>query len=304
MNILLLTDRANWAYHSIAKALQKFNTDSNLSLDIVHIKKNIKHVKSIYRQYDRYLVMGWQNYEEVDFLPKSQTMLGIHSHHSFDDRKTTPDHDINPPKKLIDWLNEFKGINAVSLRLFKLFKNNGLTNIYYTPNGVDSAVFKPLNHKPSNDFTVGYSGSSSHDWRKGTSDFIIPAAKKAGVKTKLAMLATGSYVPLEDMPSFYHKIDAYICASLSEGFSLSVLEAASCGRPIITTKVGGTSELTGKEQTIYLVERDVDAFAEKITWLKHHPEEFAKLSNNIRNHVVNNLDWSKQSKAWYNFLSI
>ena len=75
------------------------------------------------------------------------------------------------------------------------------------------------------------------------SKYIIPSSKGAGVKTKIAMLSTGNYVPLEQMPSFYSDLHAYICASSSEGFSLSVLEAASCGVPIITTNVGGMSDL-------------------------------------------------------------
>ena len=38
------------------------------------------------------------------------------------------------------------------------------------------------------------------------------------------------------MPKFYNKLDIY-CASSSEGFSLSVLEASATGIPVISTKV-------------------------------------------------------------------
>lgn len=254
MKILVLIDKLNWAYHSIAKALVKNNHDPNLSLHIEHIKGNRKTIKKIYKKFDLFFVMGWQTFESVDFLPKDKIITGLHSHHSWDDKKTTPEKNVNPPSKLIDNLNSFIRVNAVSKKLYDLFKSSGVENISYTPNGADTDIFKPSSR--NNDvFTVGYSGTQTHDWRKGISDFILPAAKKAGVKVELAMRATEQQVSVEEMPAFYQKLDAYICASSSEGFSLSVLEAASCGNPIITTNVGGMAELIKDGNNGFLVKK-------------------------------------------------
>ena len=301
MKVLLLPDRLNWAYHSIALALVKFNNDADLVFDIEPVKKNIGRIKSIYKTYDVFLVMGHQTYESVTFLPKSQTLVGIHSHHQFDDRKTTPDIDINPPKQLLDDLSTFSRFNVVSRRLFDLFKRNGSNNVWLTENGVDAEVFKPTSIRSERHLIVGYSGSKKHDWRKGVSEYILPAAKKAGVESKIAMLSTDNYIPLADMPSFYHDIDVYLCASLSEGFSLSVLEAASCGKPVISTRVGGCVDLIEDGYNGFLVDRDIDSMAEKIACLKDG-QVYADMSRAARFKIEQEYDWSKKVADWYAFI--
>ena len=304
MKVLLLTDKPNWAYHSIAKSLCKYNADKDVSIKVMHIKKNVDAIRKQYSKYDRYLVMGWQTYGLVNFLPKKNTLIGIHSHHSWDKRKTKPEKNIAPPKDLVKLLNSFKAVNAVSNKLYRLFRKAGVKSIYYTPNGADSNVFKSNTEKSDKQFYVGYSGSKSHDWRKGVSKYIIPATKKAGVKIKIAMLSTGNYVPLEEMPSFYGDLHAYVCASSSEGFSLSVLEAASCGVPIITTRVGGMKELIDDGRNGFLVDRDVGSIVEKISLLKNDRSLLASMSKNMRKSIVDKWCWSKRTKDWIDFLKI
>lgn len=303
MKALLLTDKANWSYHSIAKALIKFNRRSGLELDVAHIKTEMPRIRRYAKRYDRVLVMGWQNWDAVDFLSPDRTMIGIHSHHSWDDKKTTPESNVSPPASLIDFLNSFLRVNAVSKRLYDLFSSHGLKNVTYTPNGVDSSLFKSHRNTASSPFKVGYSGSKNHDWRKGVTKYIVPAAEKAGVGTSLAMLSTDDYVPLEEMPSFYNTIDCYVCASSSEGFSLSVLEAASCGKPIITTAVGGMTELIQDGVNGFIVPRDTKAIADKIRLLKDDPDLYRKMSMNIRSSVEQHWCWSRRCEDWFNFLS-
>jgi len=300
MKCLMLTDKPNWAYHSIAQNLVKYNTDDSVQLSYTHIKGNAKHIKNIHSKYDRILVMGWQNYKLVDFLPKKHTLIGIHGHHAWDDRKTQPDKDIAPPKQLVDFLNQFAKVNTVSRKLDRIFKKAGLKKLTYTANGVDSELFVP---QPSGnkDFTVGYSGSSAHDWRKGVTEFMKPAAKKAGVKLKVAMLATKNHVALEEMPTFYQALDAYLCASSSEGFSLSVLEAASCGLPIISTRVGGCEDLIEDKSNGFLVDRNVDEIADRLRLLKDDVERRNQIGENMRKTVEDQYCWSRRTQDWVDF---
>ena len=303
--ILLIPDRLNWAYHSIAKSLIKFNNDPSIEMDIEQVKGNREKLKSIHKEYDKFLVMGHQTYDSISFLPKSKTLVGIHSHHQFDHRRTTPELDIDPPNHLINDLAGFRGVNFVSKRLYDLFRRNGLddSKAYLTENGVESSVFAPGDACKREGLVVGYSGSKSHDWRKGVTEFIMPAAKKAGVKAEIAMLSTGNYVPLEEMPSFYDKIDVYICASASEGFSLSVLEAASCGKAVISTGVGGCVDLIKDEVNGYLVDRSVEAIAKKIEMLKDN-DLYLSISSEMRKTIVEEYDWSVKVKEWIEFLKV
>jgi glycosyltransferase involved in cell wall biosynthesis len=58
-------------------------------------------------------------------------------------------------------------------------------------------------------------------------------ATRRGVSAKIQFVGQR-----EDVTPAYHAIDAYLCASDSEGVSNSVLEAMACGVPVITTNVG------------------------------------------------------------------
>ncbi|MFW6130516.1 MAG: glycosyltransferase family 4 protein [Atribacterota bacterium] len=301
MKILLLPDKERWAYDRIARSIVKWNNCDDVDIHVVPIKRNAKKIKNIYKKYDRTLVMGWQNYQLLKFLPKHKTMVGIHSFHAWDEGKSQPNHVVNPNKDLIEFLNKFQRINAVSTRLFKLFKKHGVKKIFYTPNGVDHKAFKPVNHKHKG-FVVGYSGASSSDWRKGVSEFIIPAIKKSKTIPSIAMARDKTYVPMEKMPHFYNELDCYVCASSSEGFSLSVLEAASSGVPIISTRVSGTEELIIDGKNGFLVDRDVNAIADKITLLKKNKNLRQRIGGGMRKHVVNKYSWEKRAKTWIDFI--
>lgn len=274
MKILVLIDRKNWAYHSIAKGLKKYGT---VDFDVLPIKGGKDKIKKVYKKYDRFLVMGWQCFGEVDFLPKRDTLVGIHGHHAWDGGKTTPEKDVEPPRQLMDFLQSFAGVNAVSERLCKLFPF-----AKYTPNGVDTELFKPPAEYRGISDVVGTTYTSKHDWRKGVTEFIAPACKLVGMKLKAAK----ANVSLEKMPTYYNSINTYVNASSSEGMSLGILEAISCECPVIST--------WPCEQHVHRVERTVEAIADALI--------------NARLVVWDNAtieklwSWKVRAKAWSDFL--
>ena len=256
-------------------------------------------------------VMGWQLFGplvdgHVDLslksLDRGRTLTGLHSHHSFDGRATQPDRSVAPPEGLVRFLAGYAGVNAVSRRLAELFGDAGL-DVAYTPNGVDTELFAPAAEiAAGGPLRVGYSGSLKHDWRKGISEFIRPASALDGVELRVAMPAEGSYVSLEEMPGFYNQLDAYVCASSSEGFSLSVLEAAASGRPIISTRVGGSEDLIEDGVNGFLVDRDVDAIAEKIALLRDDRELARRMGEASRRIVEERWSWRLRAPAWLEFM--
>ena len=313
MKVLLVCDRANWAYDSIAQALIKYNNREDLVLETYYLKSENKNLNSIKNNYDLIFVLGWQlllNRGLFGIQTRNKafgfnkTITGIHSHHSWDDRMTMPDNSVVPPEKLIQFLKKYKGVNTVSERLYKLFKQVGLNNVVYTPNGVDTELFKPMKTlKEKKNLIVGYSGSLKHDWRKGITEYIEPACKRAGVELNKAMLADGHYVPIEKMPQFYNDIDVYLCASSSEGFSLSVLEASACGRPVISTRVGGCEDLIIDGENGFLVDRDVESITEKILVFKEDRKLVEKMGCANRKIVKEKWSWKLRASNWLDFVS-
>lgn len=67
----------------------------------------------------------------------------------------------------------------------------------------------------------------------------------------------------EDLPLFYCAADVYLCTSYLEGFGHPVLEAMSCGTPVVCSNAGALPEVTG-EAAILIPPEDVHAFAEAI----------------------------------------
>jgi glycosyltransferase involved in cell wall biosynthesis len=53
------------------------------------------------------------------------------------------------------------------------------------------------------------------------------------------------YVPDEDLPFIYNGADLFVYISLYEGFGLPIVEAMSCGLPVITSNIASMPEVAG-----------------------------------------------------------
>lgn len=70
-------------------------------------------------------------------------------------------------------------------------------------------------------------------------------------------------VPKEEMPLYYRVADAFVLASESEGFGLSMVEAMAAGLPVVATDIPGIREVVGTDGDGILVPpADSGAFAE------------------------------------------
>jgi glycosyltransferase involved in cell wall biosynthesis len=65
-----------------------------------------------------------------------------------------------------------------------------------------------------------------------------------GVELGEDVIYTG-YVPHEDLPLLMNAAQAFVFPSLYEGFGLPVLEAMSCGTPVVTSNISSLPEIVG-----------------------------------------------------------
>ena len=86
--------------------------------------------------------------------------------------------------------------------------------------------------------------------------------------------------------------DVYVLPSYSEGFSLSLAEAAMLGKPIITTNVGGNPELVNKGNGILVEVKDIPGLAKAMTKLGTDSKLRQKLGRQARRDYETNFDFS------------
>jgi glycosyltransferase involved in cell wall biosynthesis len=166
--------------------------------------------------------------------------------------------------------------------------------IFYTPLGVDASLFRPMSHK--HEFTVGFAGKCRRPSKRF--NLVKKAAHEAGVRLHIADRGQFSHV---EMPHFYKKIDCYICMSeyRSEGGPNSVIEAASCGKAIVSTDVGVVSDIIKqKEGGILVPFEDVDALVSAIKKLKNDRDLCKQMGEQNRQTALKGWTWEQQVKNY------
>lgn len=303
MKILLIADYKNWAFGHIAQEVKKFNPDNNIDITIVYIDDDstIDVVKRTWEEYDIIFIMGWFLYENFLFIPKKKVIVGIHSYCKWDMNLSKGRKTFAPPLPLIDYLNGFLRVSVISNRLYDLFSSYNLSDVYYTPNGVDCDIFRPKINMPDK-FKVGIIAKHYRWGLKNITKIFIPAVKQAQVDYVILTGDGHNNLLYNQMPDFYNQLNCYICTSRSEGFSRSMLEAGACGRPIISTDVSGTEEMIISGKTGLIVDISIGDVIDKINIFRSDTEKCKIMGDNMRRHVVDNFAWEKVIPYWMAFL--
>ncbi len=90
---------------------------------------------------------------------------------------------------------------------------------------------------------------------------------------------------------YYSSASVFVFPSLVEGFALVLLEAMSCGIPVITTPhTAGPDIITDSVEGFIIPIRDVQALKEKLEWCYSHPLELAEMGRAARR-KAEQLNW-------------
>lgn len=149
----------------------------------------------------------------------------------------------------------------------------------------------------------------------------IARLKALGVPARLLLIGNGPlYEPLQrlvetwdlqqhvqflgeraDIPDLLQALDVYVSSSLSEGRSLSIMEAMAAGLPVVATSVGGTPEIITDGHTGVLVPpMQPDALSEKLLILIMDPLQRARLGAAARRSARESFNVQSMVEAYQN----
>jgi glycosyltransferase involved in cell wall biosynthesis len=94
-------------------------------------------------------------------------------------------------------------------------------------------------------------------------------------------------MPNTELPRIMNQADIYLQPSLYEGLPKTILEAMSCGRPVVTANAPGIREFISHKDNAYLCETSPASIREALQEVLSNAELRQKLGQNARAFVVN-----------------
>jgi L-malate glycosyltransferase len=99
-------------------------------------------------------------------------------------------------------------------------------------------------------------------------------------------------VPFAELPGYYQNADIYVCASHSDGTSISLLEAFACGTPVIVSDIPGNREWVTPGETGWLFrDGDANALAAAILVALDQRQQLHSMGQKARQVTENRADW-------------
>jgi len=175
-----------------------------------------------------------------------------------------------------------------------------INKCYYVPNGVDEKMFKFVRRDIGQEFKAGYVGKPATNPLKGLGVIIFPACEIAGVKLKVQAVKYNfpDKIPHEEMPKWYEDVDVILCASIMDGTPNSMLEAACVGRTFIANRIGNVPQFVNQGVNGFMVERSINAYVEKLLFLKENRHQCRYMGVMARNTVEKNWTWELQAENY------
>lgn len=282
--ILFISDVKGWAWWIKSHYIKKYLGDKfDISVAYVVGDGCTPYNNINQKAYDLYFTWGFSYIDFLHKVPKHKKVTGITAHR----RKSV----IQPKMKLASWHH------ANSIMLLKEMHEMGFKNTFYVPNGVDEKLFKPINAVGGRkELIVGHVGKECVD--KGQKEILFPAMKKAGLRSYTNTKNWKNKIPHDQMINEYNQMDLFLCSSVEDGTPNPALEAAACGRPIISNKIGNMPELVVNGHNGFLVPKKVDAYVEKMNYFKNNRNELIRMGRNARETIERDWRWDLMAKNY------
>lgn len=292
--ILFIVDRPNWAHDFKSRNLMRqlsSEYDCRLRYQSDVTEEDLDQATLIVLYY-------WFQFKALQALThvlrrnRHKLLVGISSSFELDDERREPGLAV---------IRDFaSGVFIHNLLLYRQFQPLLQLPTFYTPNGVDTTFYCPAtNPTTSPVLRIGWAGSLTNmgPGYRGYHEFIAPAAAAVERVELLTAAREDKWRGPEEMLAFYRSLDVYVCASRNEGTPNPCLEAAACGVPLLTTRVGNMPELVRDGVNGFFVERDVDDIAGKLRTLRDDSDLRRAMSKQMQQDIQA-WDWSLRSQAY------
>lgn len=115
--------------------------------------------------------------------------------------------------------------------------------------------------------------------------------ERGAIERLIAELGLGGAVRIagftDDIPKYLAAFDLFLQPSTEEGLSLTILEAAAAGVPVVASSVGGTPEIIENGKTGTLIPaRDVGALERAMCAFLENPAPFREMARRAREDVA------------------
>ena len=217
---------------------------------------------------------------------------------------------------LINWkqaylpkvLNHARQVIAVGYKLRETLESYFTSHqVIILPNVIDTEKFKPTNNKNSTDpFKFLFIGDL--DDNKGVIRLLQAFSKMKSKDTHLHIIGRGplkseadifieknglkarvllqGQLPNKELPEIYNSAHVYVSLSEDETFGITILEAMSCGLPIIYTQSGGPEHIVSDHGSVMTSIFDISKISKSLDEIKFKYSEIDRTK--IRQHVLDN----------------
>ncbi len=161
------------------------------------------------------------------------------------------------------------------------FKNN---TVFSEPFGVDHNLFKPI--PTEKEFFALFVGNA--DWpKKRIVSYFVPLCERVDINYRIVD-GRINWIPQAELPLIYNKAKSYLCTSIHEAGPAPVLEAASCGVPIIGCDSGFSRMF--KRKAVLLCSSWND-YVHALETLKTSDNTRRKLGHEARKEILESWTW-------------
>jgi len=195
-------------------------------------------------------------------------------------------------------LKHFKIVTVNSRILYQLLSGH-VPGIRYIPNGVDTHFFSPKRDRDYNPhrIRVGWVGkikaAKNYELIKRLKEDLF----KKNIEFREIVLHKDkrTVYSKEVVRDFYRSLDYYLCVSWHEGTPNPCLEAASCGVPLVTTRVGNMPDLVRDGENGFFISPSIESVREVIRKIKEfEAPRYRILSSTIRQDIARDWDWTQR----------